>query len=103
MGPKVEGRTLADPKLSAIYDQLDGLLQNLDKRTPLNARIGQAANDLNLALRVVQRGFPQFEVVKGMRELLEGDTVTDLISRATVLLAVLRQHLYPTGSFLPRA
>ncbi len=91
---------MADPELTAIYDQLDRLLQNLDKRAPLNAKIGQAANDLNLALRVVQRqrAFHQFEVVKGMRELLEGDTVTDLISRATALLGVLRPHLYPTSA-----
>ena len=93
---------MTDPQLSAIYDQLDGLLQHLDRRKPLDAKIGQAANDLNLALRVVQPALPQFEVVSGMRELMEGDSVTDLISRATALLSVLRQHLYPTGGSAAR-
>ena len=82
------------PQLSAAYDQLDLLLKNLENRNPLDAQIRQAANDLNLALRVVQRELPQYEVVKGMRELMEKDTVIELISHATVLKAVLGRHLF---------
>jgi hypothetical protein len=84
---------VTDPQLNAIHDQLDGLLKNLDKRTPLDAKIGQAANEFNLAFRVVYRALPQFEVVRGMRELMEGDTVVELISRATALRSVVLQHL----------
>jgi len=82
------------PQLSAAYDQLDLLLKNLENRNPLDAQIRQAANDLNLALRVVQRELPQYEVVKGMRELMEKDTVIELISHATALKAVLGRHLF---------
>ena len=92
---------MADPQLDAFYLQLEGTLRNLDKRTPLSAKIGQAANDFNIGLRLVQRVLPQFEIVKGMRELMEGDSVMELISRATALHAVLAQHLYPTGGFVP--
>jgi len=81
-------------QLAAIYDQLDLLLKNLEKRNPVNAEIRQAANDFNLALRVVQRELPQYDVVKGMRELMEKDTVVELISHATALVAVLRQELF---------
>ncbi len=81
-------------QLSAIYTQLDLLLTNLEKRNPLTAKIGQAANDLNLALRVVQRELPQHEVIKDMRELMEHDTVIELISHTTALVAVLRHHLF---------
>lgn len=89
---------MAKSELPAIYAQLDLLLTNLDKRTPLNAKIRQAANDLNLALRVVQRELPQSEVIRGMRELMENDTVADLISRATALKGILQTHLYPTSA-----
>lgn len=81
-------------QLSAVYGQLDLLLKNLEKRNPLNAEIRQAANDFNLALRVVQRELPQYEVVSGMRELMEKDTVIELISHATALVAVLRGELF---------
>ncbi len=81
-------------QLSAAYGQLDLLLQNLQKRNPLDAEIRQAANDFNLALRVVQRELSQYEVVTGMRELMEHDTVIELISHATALVAVLRQELF---------
>ena len=81
-------------QLWAIYDQLDNMLRNLDKRKTLDAEIGQAANDLNLALRVVQRELPQYEVVKGMRELMEKDRVIELMSHATALLGALKTHLY---------
>ena len=89
-----EEAILADPQLRAVYEQLDGLLRNLTNRTPLDTEIGQAAYDLNLALRVVQRALPQFEVVKGMRELIESDNVVELISRASALHGVLLQHLF---------
>ncbi len=81
-------------QLSAVYDQLNLLLQHLQKRNPLNAEIRQAANDFNLALRVVQRELPQYDVVKDMRELMEHDTVVELISHATALVAVLQQELF---------
>ncbi len=87
---------MARSRLGPVYAQVDLLLQNLEKRNPLNATIGQAANNLNLALRVVQRELPQDEVLKGMRELMEQDTVIELISHATTLKAVLQQHLFDT-------
>ncbi len=81
-------------QLSAAYEQLDLLLKNLEKRNPLDAKIGQAANDFNLALRVAQRELPPYEVVKGMRELMEKDTVIELISHATALKAVLLKEVF---------
>ena len=83
--------------LIAVYNQVDQLLTHLDKRRPLDAKIGQAANDLNLALRVVQRALPS-TVAAGMRELMEGDTVVELISRASTLKGLLQTHLYPTSA-----
>ncbi len=40
------------------------------------------------------REVPQDEVVKGMRELMEQDTVIELISHATAIKSVLQQHLF---------
>jgi hypothetical protein len=81
-------------ELNAAYTQLDLLLQHLQKRNPLNAEIRQAANDFNLVLRLVQRELPRYEVVTGMRELMEKDTVVELISHATALVAILRHELF---------
>ncbi len=80
-------------ELRAIYNQLDELLRHLDKRRPLDAKIGQAANVLNLALREVQKAVPS-PVAAGMRELMEGDTVTELISHASTLKGILLEYLF---------
>lgn len=77
--------------LDAIYNQMDFLLTTLDKAKPLDAKIGQDANDLNLALREVQKAVPS-SIASGMRELMEQDSVTELISRAAALKAILFSH-----------
>ncbi len=81
-------------ELYAIYNQqLDLLLLSLDKRKPLDARIGSAANTLNLALREVRREVPS-AVAAGMSDLSEDSTVTELISHAATLKAILYTYLY---------
>lgn len=83
-------------QLHTIYDQVDLLLKTLETREPLDTEIGQAANNLNPQLRVVQRELPQDEVVKGIRELMEKNTAVELISHATALKGALQGHLFRT-------
>ena len=88
-------------RLAAAYTYFENLPRYLDTRLPIDAEIHQAANDFNLHFLEVQRALPQLDVVKGTRELMETDHVVELLSRAASLRAVLEQHLYPTGSFVP--